>query len=136
MANQDALGTRFNVLSETVSKQGSMLQQINTHVTDIQQQIIAPTLSIEKLTKEPKSVREEHSVGPSIRHSLVSDSSGLPTKGLKIDLFKYDGTEDPSGWTLLADQYFLLHQIPSAQRLLYASFHLKGAILQIFATCR
>jgi hypothetical protein len=37
MANQDALGTRFNVLSETVSKQGSMLQQINTYITDIQQ---------------------------------------------------------------------------------------------------
>ena len=136
MANQDAPGTHFNVLSETVSKQGSMLQQINTHMTDIQQQITALTLSIEKLTKEPKFVREEHSVGPSIRHSLASDSSGLPTKGLKIDLFKYDGTEDPSGWTLLADQYFLLHQIPPAQRLLYASFHLKGAILQIFATCR
>jgi uncharacterized coiled-coil protein SlyX len=132
MANEDAPGTRFNVLSETVSKQGSMLQQINTHVTDIQQQITAITLSIEKLTKEPKSVREEHSVGPSIRHSLASNSSGLLTKGLKIDLFKYDGTEDPSGWTLLADQYFLLHQIPPAQRLLYASFHLKGATLQYY----
>jgi len=77
-------------------------------------------------------MREEHIVGPSIRHSLASNSSGLPTKGLKIDLFKYDGTEDPSGWTLLADQYFLLHQIPPAQRLIYASFHLKGAALQYY----
>jgi len=37
IANQDAPGTHFNVLSETVSKQGSMLQQINTHMIDIQQ---------------------------------------------------------------------------------------------------
>ncbi|KAI9176859.1 hypothetical protein LWI28_007928 [Acer negundo] len=79
-------------------------------------------------------MREEHSAGPlnSIRHSLAFDSNGLPTKGIKIDLFKYDGTEDPSGWILLADQYFLLHQIPTAQRLLYASFHLKGAALQYY----
>jgi hypothetical protein len=77
-------------------------------------------------------VREEHSVGPSIRHSLAFDSSGLPTKGLKIDLFKYYGTENPSGWTLLVDQYFMLHHIPPAQRLFYASFHLKGAALQYY----
>jgi hypothetical protein len=107
-----------------------MLQQINTHMIDIQQQITTLTLSIEMLTKEPKSVREEHNVGPSIRHSLASNSSGLSTKELKIDLFKYDGIEDPCGWTLLVDLYFSLHQIPPAQRLIYASFHLKGAALQ------
>nr|TKS09032.1 hypothetical protein D5086_0000097190 [Populus alba] len=101
-------------------------------MTDIQQQITALTLSIEKLTKEPQPVREEHSIGPSIRHSLAFDSSGLPIKGLNIDLYKYDGTEDPSSRTLLANQYFLLHQIPLAQRLLYASFHLKGAALQYY----
>ncbi|TXG70529.1 hypothetical protein EZV62_005464 [Acer yangbiense] len=39
-----------------------MLQQINTHMTDVQQQIAALTLSIEKLTKDPKSVREEHTL--------------------------------------------------------------------------
>jgi len=39
-----------------------MLQQIDTHMTNIQQQITALTLSIEKLTKDPKSMREEHSV--------------------------------------------------------------------------
>ena len=46
MANQDAPGTRFTVLSETVSKQGTMLQQMNTHMTDIQQQMTTLTLAI------------------------------------------------------------------------------------------
>jgi len=56
MANQDAPGTRFNVLSETVSKQGSMLQQINTHVTDIQQQIIALTVGLLPLHVHPSKM--------------------------------------------------------------------------------
>jgi len=47
------------------------------------------------LTKEPKSVREEHSVGPSIRHSLASNSSGLSTKELKIDLFNMIASKTP-----------------------------------------
>ncbi|XP_077225809.1 uncharacterized protein LOC143859017 [Tasmannia lanceolata] len=50
----------------------------------------------------------------------------------KVELLKYDGTEDPTGWIMQVGQYFLLFNIPPLQKILYASFSLKGKALQYY----
>ncbi|KAJ0078810.1 hypothetical protein Patl1_22867 [Pistacia atlantica] len=139
MAEQDLPRTRYRELSEVVAHHTASLQRLeessnNTEssLNNVHRQLASITLALERLSKAPHPEQPEGPSSSSTRNPLFVDDNYRPPLSPKIDLYKYDGTEDPSGWILLADQFFLLYQIPAPQRLLYRSFYLKGEALSYF----
>ena len=126
--------TRLKDLAEVVAQHGSAINRIEgsmeTFMADIRNQ----------LSNLVKQIRDDSTSHSPPKPKIIPSSPPLqqqgpyiqPQWGPKIDLQKYDGEGEPTGWIQQAKQYFLFYQIPPAQQLLIASFHLKGDALQYF----
>ncbi|KAJ0028629.1 hypothetical protein Pint_35012 [Pistacia integerrima] len=121
MAEQDLPRTRYRELSEVVAHHTASLQRleessnnIESSLNNVHRQLASITLALERLSKAPHPEQPEGPSSSSTRNPLFVDDNYRPPLSPKIDLYKYDGTEDPSGWILLADQFFLLRIVNRA----------------------
>ncbi|XP_038985807.1 uncharacterized protein LOC103721475 isoform X2 [Phoenix dactylifera] len=81
--------------------------------------------STNEVAENSMRIHEEHSnSGGGFQHKN-SISLFLP-KTVRLDFPHFNGAEDPTSWVCRAEQFFQIHEIPSADRVSLASFHLEG----------
>lgn len=91
-----------------------------TALTDLLVKFILMQTNTEGDEKRSTGEREQSDEGK----GSFSKTSAKLKGGVKLVFPSFKGSEDPTNWLCIDEQYFCLQEIPESERVSYVSYHL------------
>ncbi|KAF8411003.1 hypothetical protein HHK36_003542 [Tetracentron sinense] len=124
------IGSRRKARIKLVSEPGYMVDNRTVEMGEDLTGVLAEIL--QKLTAlESKQTSTEGKCGEGVESSQSWSAGTIQSRTLKLNFPTFEDG-DPFGWIYQAEQFFAYHRTNQEERLIIASFHLKGEALQWF----
>ena len=116
---------RVEQLEQSVSSLQTNQQQILERLTELFNKLSTfSTPHDEGETSHTSGRWFGHGIHHDGSHTTNNNQSYAPR--LKLDFPKFNGGEDPTSWICKVEQFYHFHEMPAADQVALASFHLEG----------